>query len=668
MVCAMGSRGHYVKGSDRGSLPGRLVSVVIRSKEEPDRVPSAGAVPATFRSAHVAYCCRRGSGYSPARFLAFGSASAFWRWMESAEMTGRKAYLFSPVASDSLTLLQFWDRLDLHGCGWDRPAPGRVSPNSGPRGPDYAIIHRWFLNGTPDILEYTIRGRRYRWCSGRNYYRDTEGRIAAATGYRWRFDPDRDPDDWFTYRDPEDRAAMWLHAIQTLAIWWRGLDAGRFATTTPALAYSFLKSRLPPKSICTHTDAEVLKIERSCCHGGRSTAWYTGDIRPKGRHTPAASLPYPTSNVSAIPGPIYHYDVRSMYPVLMRDMTYPVKLSHRESSITPERLAGLCEVYHVLAYVQLETDTPEYPHRRNNRVIYPIGTFGAYLTTPELRAALSAGHVRKVHDAVCYYTGRPFVVAAESLLQMRADARESDNESWELFTKQMTNSMTGKLAQRKGDWVASPEVVAKKRWGSWLDYDRTTGRCIRYRSIAGLSWRFDRSERGTGTLTAAYAVLTAHGRMMMREVRTRLPPKSVLSQDTDGIWVTAAGAKVLTQTYGQELGKVGSLRLVKSVTAARFWDSKHYYADGRWIVAGLCHPEFSGRDASYADHARHNPIRMNPCVPPIAVVDEVRKGCLTFTPADGVVGSDGWLLPYRLPASYGHPHAPPPEQGELFDQ
>jgi hypothetical protein len=656
-----------MKGSDQGSLPGRFVVVVTQAGPADDQSRTAGALRTRFRSAHLAVCHRSGSGYSRPVSLAFGSPSALWDWLESPALSRRKTYVVCPCASDSLTLLRYWDRLETAGCKWDACTCGKLPCECPKPPPGTYIIRKMILRGMPDIIDYSRDGKSFRWLSAMNYYRDTEDKVARATGYKWRDESDANESGTWISDDPGERARMWLHAMTSLALWWRDCKAGRFPPTMASMGYAFLRSRIVPKSISSHRNPDVLSLERKACHGGRSTAWFTGDIRPNGRHTPPESLPYPSSGGAVLAGPIHHVDIRSMYPTLMRDNDFPAKFSHAESNIPVARLNELIKCYHVIARVALETEIAEYPYRTGERVVFPRGRFTSHLATPEIALALSDGVIRRVHEVACYYRGRPFTVAASAMLEMRAAAERAGNLAWAKFCKGISNAVTGKLAQRKGDWSPAPDVTAQFNWGEWRDVDRTSGTVLRYRALAGLSSLYTSEERGTGTHTAAYAVLTAYGRARMRYIRSLLPIRSVLSQDTDGMWITSAALDCLTRAHGLLGESPGLLRLTQSVTSARFWDSKHYYAGCGWTLAGLSSPVFVPGSSVYSDCSVVNPVRVAPLGPPSEIIEVKRQGLLECIRGDGITGEDGWMTPYRLPlGAPQRPDDPPDPQPSLL--
>lgn len=653
------TRSKYLKGPAGGSYPGRLVSVVVATTTPPNVPPTRTGTPRVFRSAHVCYTDRRHGRYSPAKAVTFGTPGEFWRWYESRGRGRSKVYTFSPVASDALVLLHGFDRFTRLGSRWVGKNPGGNVWTPG-RGPVAGFAFKaCILAGKPDIVEYVHDSGTYLWLSGHNYFRESEGHVARATGYEWRTRGDADDGPIFNATDPGDRAAMWLHAVVALAEWWGPLKAGGFPSTAPAGAWQFLRSRLPPKTLLPHIDPDALRLERLCCHGGRATTWFFGDIRPRGRHSPPPKIGPPPSGWPVMKGPIKLYDIRMTYPALLRDRDFPVKLSHYTSRMTVAELRDWTVNYHVLASVTLNTERPEYPYRRRGRVMYPVGRFTAHLSTPEIKLALDEGAIESVHCAAVYYKGRPYERAARELIDMRSAAEAGTRPGWAAFVKLVSNSMTGKLAPRKYQFEPAPGVTLAEKWGKELVLDADTGRCRCFVSRAGLVWERVEAEGGRGTTTAGYAVLQAYCRVRMRQLRERLPPRSVVSQGTDGIWVTSAAVGALDRIAESEGTEAGSLRPERSVSNARFLDSRHYWTDGVWTVAGLASPSFGAGTLSYVDHVRQNPVISSPPSAPVHVYEVERAAVLNCRPIDLIVGEDGWGQPVRLPAVPGQTAAPP---------
>lgn len=643
------TRGRYLCGGGRGSRPARIVSVVVQPVYRDTTTNAARGAPLRFHSAHCALSDWRSTGWGPISSITFDSPTDALGWIHRLGISHRKCYLFAPQGADALTLLRFWEWLDGERAEWawgDRPpANADAEPLTAPR----VIVRQLVLRGTPDIVEYRYRGHSYQWTSTSNYYRQPEEDVAAAVGHRWLTEGTSPSSSAPPWRPPGERAVLWVRAMQQLADWWAPLRAGRWPVSIPSAAYAYMKSRLTKRAICTHTDERMMPLERAACHGGRMSCWYYGDVRPDvGTSWPHPELPG-RSPYGELPGPAHHWDVSSMYPALMRDGTFPVKRSHYTDRISVQELGELLHVYDAVARVDLLTAVPEYPHRYQGRIVYPVGRYVTVLAGDELRQAVAEGSVHGVIEAGFYWRGRPFERAAAELLEMRAAAKRDGRPAWEMLIKLLSNSLTGKLAQRRGSWTAAPGEVPLTNWGEWSvrTHGQTTGE--RYRARAGLVERWAHDDRCTGTVTAAYACLTASGRLQMRRIRESLPPRTVLTQTTDGLRVLPAGHSVLLRTYSDTSPVPGRLRSVGSAATARYLDATHHVEDGVWTLAGFSAAPPSGGSLAVTDSQTTNPVRHSCDSPPNVIWERYRQSTLTEHIREGGIGPDGWLVPFRLP-------------------
>ncbi len=672
----MGNRtGFYFGGKGKGHTPSTCVAVVVEPTIAADTPESAVLVPMTFSRVHAVASRKTHRGWTKETARTFDAPESFWAWLETWAQRDRKTYVWAPIASDALTLLRFWPRVDRLGGrfkGTVLREGERVG--AGQLGPAFRF-DRLVLRGKPDIVEYTFCEKSYLWLSGHQFLSMTDDDLADTVGFRrsgtsrYGWQPAR-----ATWTDHE-RAALWHRAAKTLGHWWGSLEAGGFGRTVGSMALNFLRSRTAPKTVATHTDERAIRLERLACHGGRASTWFYGTCQ-------VASQPDAPPETAALPARrwvlperLYHVDVRSMYPFLLSSIDTPCKLVTFRTDLTPADLVGILKGMEAIAYVTLRTDSAEYPHRRGAFVVYPTGRFRTVLCGPELRTALHAGEVERVHQVALYTRGKPFADAASELLAMRRSAACTGNSGWEAFVKLLSNSLTGKLAQRGATWLPRPRVCPEREWGEWLHSRPGQDRPTRYRALAGMVWECVRDNPGTGLLTAIYAHITSAGRAHMRALRSTLPTRSVYSQDTDGMWVDASAVAALRTAGLLGEDRPGTLRVLEHSDLTRFHSPKHYYAAGRWVLSGLHHPQQSSDGLAFHDSWNENPITGGCDAPPVGINHHVRSVTLDCVPHDGTVGDDGWLIPLELPERHfpgpppsPDPPAPPPElPPELFD-
>jgi len=145
-----------------------------------------------------------------------------------------------------------------------------------------------------------------------------------------------------------------------------------------------------------------------------------------------------------IKGPIYHYDVNSLYPYVMKKFLYPDISSNEKHTKNPD-----FEKYG-MAYIDIEipkTNIPCLPYRSEKEILFPYGRiFGSYCY-PEIRKALEdGGRINKIFWAIEYSKScDPFYGYVETCYKNRLAASDQLTGT---FWKFMMNSLYGKFASK----------------------------------------------------------------------------------------------------------------------------------------------------------------------------------------------------------------------------
>src|SRR5690606_22001168 len=130
-----------------------------------------------------------------------------------------------------------------------------------------------------------------------------------------------------------------------------------------------------------HNNERAIRLERAAYYGGRVEVWKRGPAQE----------------------PVVGVDINSMYPHVMMEHAYPVKLI---SCTQRETIGGMQELidrgYGVVAKVTVNTDRNAYPYRHEGKLIFPTGRFVTYLSTPEVHYALEHGHIEQLHELAIY--------------------------------------------------------------------------------------------------------------------------------------------------------------------------------------------------------------------------------------------------------------------------
>lgn len=636
--------GRYIKPGRGPSAPGVLFCVVPVTRT--DRHERYSHI--TVRSLVSVWACvsyRRRGKWSVPIVANLNDGIELREWMEANAMKGRRNWVVSPIASDALTLTGWWEYVDRMGC---RMADRKVdrscdvpTDSAGSR----VVFDALVVRGTPDIVGYTHKGASWRWVSGRQYYPDGaetgSAGVNAPGGDRGANGVQSDNQ----YLGGEAECRRWHSAIVQLADWWLTVSQTPFGCTIGQMSVGMLRSYSPPKMLVTHNDEDTHMLERSAAYGGRASTWYVGNI--------GHGLDFPIQRFDSdgkcyyqeVDGPVYHMDVRSMYPWLMREHLFPVRrLYYRERMSVPD-LLSMCKNYGVIAHVSADTPKAEYPVREGERVTYPVGRIVSTLTGPELLRLACDGAIVKVHRCAFYKLGRPFEQFASKMMALRVKARDEGRKPDEAFAKLLANSLSGKLAQRSGGWERDPASDEPGRWGESFAGSVTTGLCVRRRHIAGIGWRWVDDVSGKGPYTFAFAYLCAYGRLHMRALRERCPAGSVVSQDTDGIHVLQSGYDALSCVQGLVGEAPGQLSKKGSGYSARFFGPRHYWVEGEWTLSGFSSKEVDLAALTVVDTTDSTLWSNRPRSAPTTVNATERRSALKLDIGDGVVQPDGWVDP-----------------------
>lgn len=671
------SKGYYLKPCNRTSIPRCVIGVHCVTRPAKDGIWTERRRDSELSCVVTSHSIYNWTGWTPIQTIVHGSHHAFWEWLEDESWDRKRLSLFASNATEALTLLRFWDRLDSEGVTRKNRSGAGVR-NAVECGVSHLYeLHSNITTNRVSITDYSRLGIRYVWTSLTQYLPLSMGEIAEMVGARLLDDEPVQEGGEVEVRPFQAESCVIVRAVQHVSNWWKAHKGGPWANSIGSLASRFLRSRLQPRTLCTHTHAEALALERKACFGGRVSCWYVGDVASRTVVNGTYLHRPPRANHTPVDGPVYSVDVQSMYPHLLASKIFPVKLIGLERCMRIDDLSVLLRYVCVVASVTLDTNQSEYPYRDRDSVYYPTGRFNTVLCGPELRYALDHNHIAAIHTAAIYQSGTPFAGSAIELLAARENAVGGRRSPGARFVKLLSNSIGGTLAQRRTEWIPCQgmslpigELGEEVRWGPFLrsvpdrswnpsdslryvvcggDVERYRPRLItRYRAIAGLVERLERSEVGTGTLQACYAYLTSYGRSMMRDLRSTMPERSVLIQDTDGMWVTESGYDALV-TRAETFGTLpGRLTVDKRIQLARIYGAKHYWYDGQWVLSGFHDAAYDCSSGTVTDIRTSNPFLGTPSEPPSVVTEYTRESELLLLHQHGHQQSDGWIVPYHL--------------------
>lgn len=171
-----------------------------------------------------------------------------------------------------------------------------------------------------------------------------------------------------------------------------------------------------------------------------------------------------------------------------------------------------------------------------------------------------------------------------------------------------------------------------------------------WRSICGHVQEQVREPNRPGTLAACFAHLTSYGRLLMARTREQLPHRSVIWQDTDGIAIRASAVPSLVATGMVDQTRYGSLRCEGQTECARYLTPKHYWIDGRWVLAGVASGFMVDDNMVSATIETRNPVRSAEQPKDNGIHSIIKYVHLDRIDPGVRIGDDGWMIPPRIDA------------------
>lgn len=570
-------------GTTRTAAPTLMIGLGVTSK-----VSEGKNTPRAFQfesdEAAICYSYRDHGKWSKTINLKLDSPCDLFRVLKSLDFDKCRPYIIAPRGHDALTLCGFWSKIESGELTVRKP----ISPKAKNQTPRFYPL---IMSGRPDIIGWHDGARSYRCISIDNHVEINLSGAANSVGLCSSVPLGSPGSLELPHWKAELQALVCLKWYQYIADWWIKNGCGQWADSVGAAAWNTFRAKGVPSVLRDHNAPAFVELESTACYGGRCGAWFAGPI---GHEDQWAELDTPPRYPVDCPGiiePVTRYDIKSMYPTILRDELFPTKLIHstfncKLHNLEAMLIGGLC-----IAGVRIKSLRAETPRRRlDGKTIstqYPVGVFDTVLATPELRTALQRGEIEKIYVVAQYSPGRPFRAWADFVLNARTVQRRDGNAAGQALCKALANSLSGRLAARRKGWQITDKQRAPAPWGEFSKIRLGEAEASKFRALGGIVQEWTETEIRGGLLAACYAHLTAYGRTRMAMTREMLGADSTVWQDTDGIMVRASSAGRMDLTGGLDSGAFGTFRTEDRVDCALFYGAKAYWIDGTWIVSGL---------------------------------------------------------------------------------
>ena len=322
-------------------------------------------------------------------------------------------------------------------------------------------------------------------------------------------------------------------------------NCGKIALTRASQAMNTYRYRFLSEKIMIHQVDHVRELENKCYYGGRTECFYLGELKGE---------------------KLSCYDINSMYPYVMLKEKYPVKLLDWFDNPKPQEYEHFINNFLTSAEVIIKTNKPLYPVRHKHKLLFPIGTFKTYLSTPELRTALKYGHIKKINQISIYEGANIFSEYVKHFYDLKAKYKKEGNEIYTNIVKIFLNSLYGKFGQK----IMEQEVIDEMGGEVFYrheNFDIETGETFIEYKILNRIVREIEMKIDEKSFIGIASHVTSYARMYLNEIIDSVGFDKVLYCDTDSVYLRNKDIKLLNCKLDKyELGALDLEKESKTMT------------------------------------------------------------------------------------------------------
>lgn len=599
-----------------------------------------------------------GGDFQSVQTVSFDRPHQFWRAITEWSCGKKVVWLYAHNIMFDLTLLGWQEKVQSGEIKLSLSPSPRQKKGKGSGGQLRGWRGQVSIDPGCTLIKCLISGKRVNFCDTFNYFRHGVEKIGRNVGIEKIALPAEDDDNeqWFA-RCARDVAII-ESATTGLMREWRASSMGNWQPTIASLAYSSYRHGFMDRVIVSHEHKDTSEYESSAYYDGRVNAFYVGRVCASGFDGTGREWGSPGATEAGVRPPIYHVDVSSLYPSVMRGNNYPVECLCDSSGIpvvwrnpSVEWLISRLEDYSCVATVKIKTDRPWYPKRRNNEVVYPVGSFWTNLCTPEVLLAAESGHIVGISSVVLYTHWPIFNKWVDYWWARKSHCDRVWDSVGREMAKLMMNSLAGKLGQRNRYWINTNRWPAEDAWVSWPSIQPETGQPINLRSI-GYQVQVQHTDGwAPHALVASAAHVNSYARVRMVCDVNSLPERSVLYQSNDGLLLTEEGYNHLANVLGLVGSDLGQYRLCGVYDDVEIHGPRDYRLGNDIKKSGLPKDRIELANRRWSVRRFESAMALI-CRPPdgtVRVYEDIISGS-PLTPGQFRENS-GWMSPIRLTES-----------------
>lgn len=439
----------------------------------------------------------------------------------------------------------------------------------------------------PTVLRWEKHSRKIVCIDTLNFFRMSLAKLGDSLGYQKLLLPDFADDDetWVRYcrRDVD----ILREAMGRYFLFLRDNDLGPFRFTAASQAYHYWNYLPQRMRVVEHANETAHDMERAAYFGGRTSTFYLGAVHNSAMLNGDVSSGLFTNMLDREYGPLTIVDVNSLYPFVMGSKLYPAQIHRIKDEPTVAEIRKLADAYSIVATVMISSETDTYPVRVDNRVAWCRGQFWTHLTGDLLLDAINKDHVGKIGQCVLYHRNDIFSQFVDKLWSIRRRYQEENDSSFELLSKLMLNSLSGKFGERGTMWSVQSSIPIEMDWGQWVHWDNEEQVIHKFRAINALVQEEIYDRFSPRTFVAIAAAITSNGEYYMRYLRHLAGDKNVFYQGVDSLHVNDAGLANLRNAEFIHPTQIGKLKIADTARYATYRGIRNYSFGDKQVISGI---------------------------------------------------------------------------------
>lgn len=363
----------------------------------------------------------------------------------------------------------------------------------------------------------------------------------------------------YCYRDTE---------IITMAMWQylkfiREHKLGRFCFTKASQALTAYRTAFLQDKIYVHDDPVVHALERSAYMGGRTEAYFIGEL--------------PLGNYVTL-------DINGMYPHVMKEYQYPSKLVGYLEGEPFERYTVLLPGFLMIAECEVSTPEPCYAVRSGGKTVFPVGRFTAFLCTEGIKYGLARGYIKSFIRAAVYLPATLFTGYVDYFKLLRDLYQAENNKVMEKLCKYMHNSLYGKFGERNVV-TEKYECQDEQTYLRFETYDMVKGGTWIETYLFGMQFMQHYEGETPHSAPAIAAHITENARMTLWNIIKLIGRGNVIYCDTDSVIIDERHLDRVKQLVDESA--LGALKIQSRFSELTIDGAKNYRTDAERHIKGI---------------------------------------------------------------------------------